>query len=92
MKEKDIVTIELNLDDDFANACAYHVDYLSETIKRNIEHAELKQKTQRWVLVGLAYSLNEGLDKCEKLRQILCKRNDLKPYGIEELLYNMGEE
>lgn len=72
----DIYTIELNLDDDFSSSCAYHVDDQSSTIRRNIEHAETGQETDRWVLVGLANSLNEALDKAEKLQRLLCHRNN----------------
>ena len=77
--ENEIHTIELNLDDDFASSCAYHVDDLKTTIRRNIEHAETYQQTQRWVLVGMGTSREEALRKCEKLQILLCKRNDKTP-------------
>ena len=70
-----IFTIELNLDDDFASSCAYHVDDLKRTIHRNISHAETEQKTNRWVLVGLATGLDEALEKSFRLRQILCEKH-----------------
>jgi hypothetical protein len=54
----------------------------------NIHHAETSQETNRWVLVGLANSLEEGCEKSKKLQNLLCDRNNKKPYGIEELLYN----
>lgn len=69
----EIYVIELNLDDDFANICAYHVDSLRKIFFRNIENATRKQKPDRWVLVGFADSLDEALESCEELRRILCK-------------------
>ena len=80
--EEEICTIELNLDDDFASSCAYHVDYLKQTIKRNIQDAENEHKTERWVLVGMGYSLEEALDKCEKLQRMLCEKHKLKPLNL----------
>lgn len=72
MSENEIFTIELNLDGDGASSCAYHVDYLKRTIKRNIEHAERKQATNRWVLVGLARDINEAQDEVKRLKTLLC--------------------
>jgi hypothetical protein len=66
-------TIELNLDDDFASSCAYHIDEEKCTIKNNINHALESKKTQRWVFVGSAHTLREANEKCEKLRKLLCK-------------------
>lgn len=91
MDKQKIHTIELNLDDDFANACAYHVDDLKHTIVRNIQHAESYQETNRWVLVGLANSLSEALDKTDELRKLLCERNKKIPYGIEKLMQEIAE-
>ena len=73
---KNIHTIELNLDDDYASSCAYHVDDLMSTIRTNVGQAERGQKVDRWVLVGLAHSLSEAQDKAEELRQLLCQRNN----------------
>ncbi len=84
-----ICTIELNLDDDFANSTSYHVDYLSETIKRNLLANEEKIKGDRWVLVGLANSLTEGIEKSKEIQLLLCKRNNKNPKGIYELLEDM---
>jgi len=89
---KDIFTIELNLDGDFANACAYHVDSLQRTIRRNVFLADNKKATKRWVLVGLAFSLDEAQDKAEKLRNILCEKHNRSPYGMNELLEKMKDE
>jgi hypothetical protein len=74
-----IFTIELNLDDDFANSRAYHVNELKRTIHANISHAETKQKTNRWALVGLAWSLEEALEKSYELRHLLCKKHGREP-------------
>lgn len=82
----EIWTIEINSDDDFANACAYHVDTYSNTSSRNLRAACEKNESDRWLLVGLAETLNEALDRCEKIRQTLCKMHNKTPYGIEELL------
>ena len=82
MEDKEVCTIELNLDDDFSSSCSYHVDYLSQTIKRNVQHAETKQKTNRWVLVGLAYGLSEAMEKAQDLRVLLCKKHNRQPKDI----------
>jgi len=66
-------TIELNLDDDFASSCAYHIDEYMNTVRNNLEHASSGEKTQRWVLVGLAYTLEEASDKCKKIREMMCR-------------------
>ena len=87
-----IWTIEINADDDFANACAYHVDEYPITSARNLRAACEGKESNRWLLVGLALSLNEALDKCEKTRQHLCKMHNKIPYGIQELLEKMSEE
>lgn len=79
MESDKICTIELNLDDDFANSCAYHVDYLDQTIRNNISHAETNQKTNRWVLVGLALSIYEAQEKAYTLRILLCKKHGRDP-------------
>ncbi len=91
MTKESIYTVELNLNDDFANSCAYHVDDLMTTIKRNIKHAETAQKPDLWVLVGLAHSLGEAMEKAEKLQVLLCERNNKTPYGLEKLLQGMAE-
>jgi hypothetical protein len=95
MTIQDICTIEINLNEDFANSCAYHIDYLNQTILRNIAAAE-REKTEHpkdaWVLVGLAHTLSEANDKCAELQKLLCQRNNKKPYGIAELLEKMGEQ
>lgn len=88
----EIFTIELNLDDDFASCCAYHVDNLRNTIKRNIEHAETAQETNRWVLVGLACSMDEALEKTHKLHKILCEKHGRVLKTLEDLLYNMDNK
>ncbi len=48
--------------------------------------------TNRWALVGLANSLSEASDKCAKLQEILCKKGNVKPYGISELLQQMADD
>jgi len=70
----EIWTIELNLDADYADACAYHIDALMTTIRQNISHAE-EGKKSGWVLVGLAKSSKEANEKCKELRILLCKKN-----------------
>jgi hypothetical protein len=90
--KQEIFTIEINLDDDFANACAYHVDDFLTTSARNIRHACYKTETDRWAVIGLAHSLSEALDKCQKIREMLCKMHDRTPYGMEELIENMAYE
>ncbi len=79
----EIYTIEINLDDDFANGCAYHVDYYISTSARNLRAAGEKSEVDNWALVGLAFSLSDAMDKCEKFRQELCKMHGKKPYGIK---------
>lgn len=87
MNENEIFTIEINLADNFANACAYHVDSFKNTSITNLRAAcEKNCSTDKWALVGLARSLSEAIDKAEVLRQTLCKRHSRKSYGIEELL------
>ena len=78
-----IHTIELNLDDDYASSCAYHIDDLMSTIKRNVLAAENNDKTDRWMLVGLANSLSEASDKAQELRLLLCERNNKKPLSLD---------
>jgi hypothetical protein len=71
----EIYTIELNLDDDFASSCSYHVDDYDRTCKRNIEHALDGRKTQRWVLVGIAHSLKEANEKSNQIQEAFCKNS-----------------
>lgn len=92
MDEKDLYTVEINLDDDFANACAYHVDSFKNTSAMNIRHAVELVKGDRWVTVGLAYSLSEASDKAHKLREELCRIHNRNPYGIDELSKKMADE
>lgn len=87
-----IYTIELNLDDDYASECAYHVDDQRTTFLRNIRHAVREEKTNRWAVVGLASSFEEALEKCHQLRMLLCKIHNRKPYNIEDLLYEDKED
>ena len=82
VKEEKIWTIEINLNDDFAYSCSYHVDDLKSTSSRNIRAACEKTKNDPWVLIGLATSHSEALDKCEMIRLKLCKMHNRKPYGI----------
>ncbi len=91
MSRNELCTIEINLDDDFANACAYHVDYATQTIGRNLVAVQMNYKFNRWVLIGLANSMEEGCDKAEMVRQELCKKYNRTSYGIEELLYKDRE-
>ncbi len=92
MSENKIVTIEINLDDDYANACSYHVDYLEKTSSRNLRTACEKQKTNRWALVGLAYSISEGCEKAKRIRETLCEMHGKIPYGIHELVEKMKDK
>lgn len=80
--KNEIWTIELNLDDDFASSCAYHIDEVMNTMLRNINHAETAQKAGRWVLVGLAHSIEEAHEKSKKLQLLLCERNNRKPLSL----------
>lgn len=81
---KDIWTIEINQDGDFSNACAYHIDTLATTSQRNLKIACEGTKSNRWALVGLANSLEEANEKCNRLRKELCKMHDRKEcYYIE---------
>lgn len=74
--------IELNLDEDYAKSTSYHIDEVKHRINENISHAEREQKTDRWVFVGLAYSIEEANDKAKKLRNILCERNHRKEINL----------
>lgn len=87
-----IWTIEINQDDDYANACSYHVDNFISTSARNLRIACQKETTSRWALVGLANSQEEAMEKCQRLRLELCKINNRNPYGIEELIYKIGKK
>jgi hypothetical protein len=69
-------TIELNLDDDFASSCAYHIDDERTTIRTNLSHALESKKTQRWVFIGSATTLEEANEKCKKLRKLLCEMSN----------------
>ena len=89
--DENLYTIEINLDDDFANACAYHIDSFKNTSAMNLRHAVEMVKGDRWVTVGLAYSLSEASEKAHKLRAELCRRHKRTPYGIDELLQKMAE-
>lgn len=87
---KDIYTIEVNLDEDFANACSYHIDDLRTTSAMLLREFCEKKTKERWVIVGLAASLSEAQEKCQKLRLLLCEMHKKKPYGIEEILFGMN--
>lgn len=82
MKNDEIWTIELNLDDDFSSSCAYHIDSLIRTITHNIQHAETGKKTDRWVLIGLAYGSEEALEKVHEIRMLLCKKHNKVPEDL----------
>ena len=89
---EEIWTVELNLDDDFAYACAYHVDREKSTFLRNINHAVKGTETNRWAIVALAYSCDEAHEKAERLRMTLCHQYDRRPYGIDDLIDQDKEE
>ena len=78
----EIWTIELNLDHDFSDTCAYHIDYLENTIKTNLRALDSDFKRDRWVLIELAYSYNEAHDKCEKIHRELCKLHNRPMKGL----------
>lgn len=75
---KGLHTVEINLEDDFSNSCAYHVDDLKTTLKRNIYHAENPLINGRWVLIALGSSLDDALKKCEEIQFNLCKKYNKK--------------
>lgn len=80
--EKEIWTIEINIDDDFASACAYHIDTYMRTSARNLRAACEKHITDRWALVGLAYGIDEANELANRARLELCKMHGREPYGI----------
>ena len=51
-------TIELNLNDDPLNSCAWHIDDLKTTCMRNLRHAVHNEKVDRWVLISVLNSEN----------------------------------
>ena len=88
MEKREVFVIEINMDDDFASSCAYHVDDFESTSQRNLRNVCEKIETDRWVIVGLAWSLSSALDKCELLRQKLCAMHGRIPYTLEDMLEN----
>jgi hypothetical protein len=65
-------TIEVNLDDDISSSCAYHINDLDMTIKTNLTHAIEGTETNRWVLIGIAETLDKASDLKQKLHEKLC--------------------
>lgn len=86
MNKKEIYTVEINLDADFASTCAYHVDSFENTKNLNLTRIGEDTNGAHWVVVGLAYSMEEGFEKAEKLQKELCRIHNRTPYGIEDLL------
>lgn len=90
---KNIWTIEINMDDDFSSCCAYHIDYLEITIKRNLLNISMKHKTENWCIVALANNYEEAHDKAKEIQLILCEANNRNPHsGLEEFFNRMEEE
>jgi len=89
MKE-DIWTIEINLDEDYAYACAYHIDLLTNVSALNLREACEKKKTSRWAIVGIATTIESANEQCKLIREELCKMHNREIYGIG--LLNKEEE
>ena len=81
MKE-DIWTIEINLDEDYAYACAYHIDLLTNVSALNLREACEKKKTSRWAIVGIATTIESANEQCKLIREELCKMHNREIYGI----------
>lgn len=89
-------TIELNLDDDPLNSCAWHIDELKLTCVRNLRHCIDKEETDRWVLVSIVESADIPWGEADELRRIIAKtrlkegidKELREPYGLEALLFD----
>jgi hypothetical protein len=88
-----IWTIEINKNEDFANSWAYHIDKFKNTSMTNLKYVcEKSNKSDHWVVVGLANSLEEAKEKTSKLHMYLCEMHNKKPYGISYLFNEENEE
>jgi len=73
-----IWTIELNLDDNPLSSFAWHIDEYKRTVLRNIRHSIVNQKSERWVLVGLATTIDEAHEKTDNLRKLIKLKKEEK--------------
>lgn len=90
----DLWTIEVNLDDDFASSCAWHIDTLDTRLKDNFvnllcsidgikQHNGIKQ--DNWVLIHIANSYNDAHDYVDSVRNLLCEKYNKKPKNLNWL-------
>ena len=68
-EEKELWTVEVNLNDDAISPYAWHVDTISRTIEKNLNAAYQGQKRQPWLLVGLEISFDDACDLADKYRE-----------------------
>lgn len=85
----EIWTIEVNVSEDPLSVYAWHIDMLSQTIKRNILNSMGYQTTNHWVLVGLSNSGTEAHDKADKLRDILIQERTNPEYRDRKSRYKL---
>lgn len=85
-EKKDVYSIEINLDDDFANARAYHIDDLRTTMRNNLKAVFTKEKRDRWVVVAIATSREAAREQVKIFREGLCKARGVEPYGAADML------
>lgn len=77
-------TIELNLDDDFSNTCAWHICEEVETVARHFHAALERRKLDRWVYMGAAATHEEAHKLCKGLRQEMCKRSGRQEMDLQD--------
>jgi len=90
--KQELWIIELNLDDKYSNSTAYHIDTLSNTIKRHLLFALDSTETDRWVTIGVARSYSEAHDECGNLHKLLCKMGSKKARYLEDILHESHDE
>ena len=77
-EEDEIWTIELNLNDDFSDFCAYHIDTFTNTRRRHVSAALGGRKLDPWCLVGLANGHRDAHAKCKEMHDLLCEMSGRK--------------
>lgn len=86
LNEKEIWTVELNMDADFAENCSWHVDRLDYTCNRNITNSLKERKVSNWALVAITNTLVEANQKSKEIQDEMCRKSGKEPIGLPILI------
>jgi hypothetical protein len=87
-----MITIELNLDDDFSSTCAWHICEELETISRHYNAALEDKKLNRWVYMGIANTYEDAHEYSRKIRQKMCEASGKIESTYEDKLIKIEQE